>query len=261
MSKTHTNAKPWREIKTRSWNDVKGELKSYLEADPRSKFEIIEKAGLSKDAYYKLFAPERSGSPMRRGTVEGLAKALNLTCMYPHGGMPSFGTEELLTQSLHTANTKETIQYAINIVGNIELLAEKTEIRASELSSYLEPDKQDKPISIQTLNKIAQAINRTLIVFGDNSISLVDEFGYDPNNQPTIVRVDLSTLAPVDRNYTPQIYDNGLFELIHHDIRKKHDITEQEIKVLAHIQNDLETNGTLSQWVNILYAIRGLNPI
>jgi hypothetical protein len=273
MNNKSTNPVPWKDV--RSWEDVKSELKLYLEADPRSKFEVIEKAGLSRDAYYKLFpvkkadeskqqADERkrkAKAPMRRGTVEGLANALNLTCMYPHGGLPSFSTKELLTLSLNAANTKDAVKYAINIAGSIESLAEKSNIPATELLHIMESESQTTSISIKTLHMIAHAINRTLIVFGDDSISLVDDLGHDPKMQPTLVRIDLATLAPVNRNYTPQILDNGLFKLMDNDIRLKHDITNDEIKVLSHIQDSGETNGTVEQWINILYAIRSLNSI
>jgi len=259
MKKKSTHAKTYREV--RDWEIVKDELKAYLDANPRSKFEIIEKAGLSKDAYYKLFSENRKKSPMRRATVEGLAKALNLSCMYPHGGIPSFDAEEPLTESLKQANTKDAIKYAIDIVGSIELLSEKTDIPVDYLQNWAESDNPEMSISIEALHKIANSINRTLIVFGDNAISLVDTLGGDPEMQPSIVRIDLSTLAPVNSYYTPQILDRGLQELISYENRKKHEITDQEIKALSHIQDSRETDGTISQWINILYAIRGLNSI
>ena len=259
MNNKSIGIKPLKDA--RDWKIVKKELKNYLDSDPRSNLEIIGKAGLSKDAYYKLFKTDRLKKPMRRATVEGLAKALNLTCMYPHGGFPSFDTKELLTDSLNTANVKEAINYAINIAGSIDQLAELADIPSDELSGYIQPDEPGMKISIQILHKIALAIDRTLIVFGDASISLVDDLGHNPDMQPTLVRIDLSTLAPVNINYTPQILDKGLFKLMDNDIRKKHDITNDEIKVLSHIQDSRETDGSVDQWINILYAIRGLNSI
>ena len=259
MNKKSAGVKPWNDVRT--WKIVKNELKNFLDSDPRSNLEIIGKAGLSKDAYYKLFKGDRLDSPMRRATVEGLARALNLTCMFPHGGLPSFTTKELLTDSLNTANVKEAIEYAINIAGSIDQLAELTDIPSDELTGYIQSDDPSKPISILILHKIALAIDRTLIVFGDESISLVDDLGHDPKMQPTLVKIDLSTLAPVNTHYTPQILDKGLFKLMDNDIRLKHDITNDEIKVLSHIQDSRETDGTVDQWINILYAIRGLNSI
>ena len=273
MENKSIEAAPWNEV--RSWETVKDELKSYMDADPRSKFEIFEMAGLSRDAYYKLFpikkvdeskqqAEERkkkAKAPMRRATVEGLAKALNLTCMFSPGGWPTFSTADPLAGYLNNANTKEAVKYAIKIAGGLEILSEKADIPISELESISQSDSQDTPTSLHTLHKIAQAIDRTLIVFGNDSTSLVSNPNHDPSVSPTTVKFDLSTLAHVGVSESPRILDAGLKQLVFGDSSLKHEITNNEIKILSQIQDSSETDGTLTQWTNILYSIRGLNTI
>jgi hypothetical protein len=266
MKNKSTDAVPWDEV--RDWKAIKDELKSYMDADPRSKFEIIEKAGLSRDAYYKLFPTEeakdsekKANAPMRRATVEGLAKALNLTCMFSPGGWPTFSAADPLAGYLNNANTKEAVKYAIEIAGSLELLSEKADISTSELESILKSDSQHTPTSLHTLHRIAQAIDRTLIVFGDDSITLVNNHSHGPSASPTTVKLDLSTLAHVGANDSPRIMDEGLKQLVFGDSGLKHEITENEIKMLSQIQDSSETDGTLTQWTNILYSIRGLNTI
>ena len=66
----------------KSWKDVKEKLKALIEAEQISDNEVIRKAGLSRNTYYKLFTPDREYSTMRKSTVFALAKVLHQHVKY-----------------------------------------------------------------------------------------------------------------------------------------------------------------------------------
>ena len=247
----------WIDIK--GWPDVKEQIKILLESDERSHLAIFKEAGLSTDTYYKLVDDDRADTPMRKATVEGLAKALNIECTYHHG-LPFFGAINIFLKTKNGPTVREVVQLAINHAGDIYSLSLETGIPDSELSSIINSTNEHKTISLTLFRKIVQSIGLNLSIWSDNTIALMDKaarvteldlYFHSNSNVPTE--------NPEEDIDVPGISDRGLLELIKPDNRSKHAITEHEIKELASIHRSHLSNSTKDQWITILYVIRSLD--
>lgn len=251
--------KKWIDIK--QWKDVKTQLKILLEDDDRSHLAIFKDAGLSTDTYYKLMDDDRDNKPMRKATIEGLAKALNIECTY-HNGFPFFGTININLKTKNNKTVKEIVERAIEHAEYVPFLSQETGIPDAELENIINSDSKFKTISLKDFRKIVNSIGLNLSIWSDNTIALMDSKAQvaelDLYSQD---RTNLSKQNPEDNVDAPGISDKGLLELIEPNNRLKHAITEHEIKELASIHRSRNSNGTIQQWLNILYSIRGLNLI
>lgn len=77
-----------------SWKTTKAFLRDRIDSSPGSRASLIERAGLSRDAYYKLFKYGRLDRSMRKGTIDKLCAALNLNVHYV-GGYPAFSVKTI----------------------------------------------------------------------------------------------------------------------------------------------------------------------
>jgi hypothetical protein len=242
----------------KDWYEVKKYLKDRIDSEQGSQFAVIEKAGLSRDSYYKLFAPEREKSPMRKSTVMGLAKALRIEVVYEYG-IPQFTRKVTTKSSIFAVNARDGLEYAIRLGGSIETIAEKSKIRLEVLQSVLEPTNYDTEVSVHLFSKIAKAIDRVLIVY-DNGFIDFEEYGYGGPEPPEGEPV----MAPrwwhdEELDQLDDVTDIGLIELIDQDNRKKYEISDSEAIELSQLSRSRQSDGTLTQWVSILFALRALD--
>jgi hypothetical protein len=247
----------WSEIRT--WDNAKRQLEDIVKADQRPKSTIFSKAGLSRAAYYKTFSyGDESASKMRKSSIEGLAKTLNVSYTI-FGGLPYFGN--ILLQSQSGKSVKEIVNGAIDNAGSIELLAEKTGIQLIELISIIEPGSLRTSISVHIFHKLVQAAELTALSYSDNSIGIFKSEKEISRIEPALFKGGHGLTIDTEKIKDQGIADEGLSELLNPDNRKKHAITQQELNELFLIQESRDSNGSVQQWLNILYSIRGLNLI
>jgi hypothetical protein len=248
----------WNEIRT--WDNAKRQLEGLIKADKRPKSKIFSKAGLSRAAYYKTFSyGDEPESKMRKSSIEGLAKTLNVSHTF-FDDLPYFGN--VLLQPYSGTSVKEIVSGAIDIAGSVELLAEKTGIPLIELISIIEPGSLRRSVSVNIFHKIVQAAELTAQAYSDHSIEIIDGNKQISRIEPAPFKGGQMLTIDTDTVINDLgIADEGLSELLNPDNRKKHAITQQELNELFLIQESHDTNGTVQQWLNILYSIRGLNLI
>jgi len=252
--------KKWIDIK--QWKDVKTQLKILLEDDDRSHLAIFKDAGLSTDTYYKLMDDDRDNKPMRKATIEGLAKALNIECTY-HNGFPFFGTININFKTKNGKTVREIVKRAIEHAEYVRFLSQETGISDAELENIINSDSKFKTISLKDFRKIVNSIGLNLSIWSDNTIALMD-------SKAQVTELDLffqdrtnpSELNPEENLLVvPGISDKGLLELIEPNNLLKHAITVHEIKELASIHRSRNSNGTIDQWITILYVNRSLDTL
>jgi len=249
--------KKWIDIK--QWKDVKTQLKILLEDDDRSHLTIFKDAGLSTDTYYKLMDDNRENKPMRKATIVGLAKALNIECTF-HNGFPFFGTINIYLKTKNGPTVRGIVERAIKHAEYVHFLAQETDIQDSVLESIINSDSEFKTISLKDFRKIVNYIGLSLSIWSDNTIALMDTKAQVTELDLFLhERSNLSKQIPEDNLDAPGISDKGLLELIEPDNRLKHAITEHEIKELANIHRSRNSKGTLDQWITILYVNRSLD--
>jgi hypothetical protein len=249
--------KKWIDIK--QWKDVKTQLKILLEDDDRSHLAIFKDAGLSTDTYYKLMDDDRDNKPMRKATIQGLAKALNIECTF-HNGFPFFGTINIHLKTKNGPTVREIVELAIKHAEYVHFLSLDTGIPDSELNSIINSDSKFKTISLKDFRKIVNYVGLNLSIWSDNSIVLMDKAAQVTELDLFFQeRSNLPKHNPEDILDAPGISDKGLLELIEPNNREKHNITEHEIKELASIHRSRNSKGTIDQWVTILYVNRSLD--
>jgi transcriptional regulator with XRE-family HTH domain len=248
--------KTWNDVKT--WEDVRLELKVLLKSDEQSAFEIFKQAGLSRNAYYKIFESGRESTIIRKSTINRLAIALNLPCAF-YDGLPYFGALEASHQTRNGSTVKEVIQLAVDIARTPKLLSENTHVQLEEITNILGSDNPVGIMSLKSFSKIAKAIGLTLSIFRDNSFALIANNGEIPKLDSYVPSEGIISLSQVDEHSISFVSDFGLYQLLNPNNLKKHSITEQEIEELTYIHESRNSKGNLSQWIAILYAIRGLN--
>jgi DNA-binding phage protein len=243
---------------TRTWIDVKSELKNLFKTDGRSISAIIRKAGMSRDTYYKLDDSAKSVSPLRKSTTKRLAKALNVPCVYYHG-FPYFDRVHLKSETLNGITAGDLIIQAAGAVG-VAPLADTAGIPTMEFRRMLDSDPDVEVISFKSLKNIVKTLGYELAIVGDNSLALIDKnTEYSKKDSPIMGSTALG-VNETDSLSISGISDRGLLELFAPDNLAKHNITEQELKELGFIHSSRKSHGTISQWINILYSIRGLDP-
>ena len=247
----------WSEIRT--WDNAKRQLENLIKADQRPKSTIFSKAGLSRAAYYKTFSyGDEPASKMRKSSIEGLAKTLNVSYTF-FGNLPYFGN--VLLKSKSGASVKEIVNTAIDNAGSVELLAERTGIQLIELISITEPGSLRTSISVHLFHKIVLAAELIALAYSDNSIGIFVGDKEISRIEPALFKGGQTLTIDTDEINLQGIADQGLSELLTPKYCKKHSITQQELNELFLIQESRDTNGTVQQWLNILYSIRGLNLI
>ena len=243
--------------KSRSWEDVKKELKNLIDIDERSITAIIKEAGLSRDTYYKLDDPAKFESPMRKTSVKRLAKVLNVPCDY-NNEIPYLNEVHINSPTLSGVTPKDIIKYAIGTVGKVPVLAEAIDVSETEIMRIAASDNEDKVISFTLLKKIVQTIGKELVIVGDNSLALLDGKEEISKIDSPILKTPTSKIGVTDNFSISGISDRGLLELLSPDNLVKHDISDQELEELSSLQRSRKSHGTISQWINILYSIRAL---
>jgi hypothetical protein len=241
--------------RVRTWTDVKRQLKEHLDADTRSNFVIFLDAGLTKDAYYKTFDKYRSGSKMREVTVYKLAESLNIAVTYIDD-FPYFGN--VLIKSKSGESIAELTRRAIDRAGDIEILSQMSEILILELSSIVSQSSKRTALSVDQFHRILKTTQLEVTADSDNTIVVLDGKEEVSRIEPVVFS---SSQARVYHGISSkgEMYDSGLLELVDPENRAKHSITQEEIRELTLIQNSRNSDGTVDQWINVLYAIRGLN--
>jgi len=86
--------------KNESWVDVKIQLKELIEHAQVSEHVIIKGAGLNRSTFYKIFAPDRLGASMRKGTIYAIANELGVRVHYKNN-LPQFSYYSSETQAIY----------------------------------------------------------------------------------------------------------------------------------------------------------------
>lgn len=240
----------------KDWIEVKTYLKDQIDSSEDSPSELMGKAGLSKDSYYKLFAPERLSSPMRKSTVHGIAAALSLDVSYEYG-IPQFIREDTNFESIPISNAREALETLLLWEGPIESIAEKSKVPVEDILNILNSTSKHPDIPLDFLLKISTSLKMKLTVWENGFVS------FDHTNSD---KIDKPWLVPLlwhegIAGVIHEIVDEGLQELVGGSSSEFHKITESEITELARIAENRQSNGSLNQWVSILYSIRSLDTI
>lgn len=245
----------------KSWKEVKNFLKECIESEPSSQSEVIKRAGLSRDTYYKLFAPGRAEAPMRKATVHGLADALFLSVRYENG-FPQFSTLNRDSKGFVTsvAHAQEVIKHALDVGADMEYLAKFCKIPIEELEQIMSASNFSKTIPVRYIQYIALAIGKRAVLHPSGKITI------EPSKVVEISpEIDDSTRRHVRlmRKFRERdekgTSDSGLLELMDNKNRNKHMISDAEAIELISIANRRNTQTTLEHWISILYTLRGLD--
>ena len=216
----------------KSWNEFKIYLKALIDAEPISNYEVISRAGLSRDAYYKLFAPEREDSSMRKGTVYGLAEALDYSVNYVNS-IPQF-VQKLARSKNITANyVQSSIQSAVRITGSLETFSRLSNINIFQLKDLMKLS-PETVIGISSLDQVNKAIGK------------LDQ---DMTSQVSKI---------TSEGHLSDITDHGLLQLINPDNIRKYNISDTERIELTMIAYNRNSQTTLEHWVSVLFTLRAL---
>ena len=246
--------RPWGDIKT--WANVRQQLIDILELSGASPNKVFQDAGLSRDSYYKTFNPNRAKAPMREASVKGIARALNLPVTYIDN-FPYFGY--VSPNPRNGLSILEIAKLAVDNTNNVELLARNSSIPLVELLNILEPSGSKLAIPISYFCMLMEALKLNLSNYRDNSIGVIDSSGeisrFDQYLEKDILAIPITEVE----THSVDVSDPGLLELLTPQNRLKHSITSQEIEELTFLHLSRISDATISHWVTILYAIRGLS--
>ncbi len=244
----------------KSWSDVKKYLKAQIDVSPMSGIQIIENSGLSRDAYYKIFAPGREDAPMRKSTVYGLSKTLKLDVEYVDG-LPQFSNIQDTDNAIPIQNALEALHEVIEVAGGIEELSKKSHISISLLNTLISASEDDaRKVPLNFLVRLG-AVNGLSLQIDERGKACysrgVEEHIYIPLNDE--IEGDLHLDAFLDYYHYPKVVDPGLSKLFEDINIDKHQISESEKKELFLIATLRHSQSTMDHWISILYTIRDLS--
>ncbi len=246
-----------------SWKEVKEYLKKCIESVPGSQFDVIKRAGLSRDTYYKLFSPERANAPMRKATVNGLADALSLGVYY-EDGFPQFSALNRDDSGIVTsvAHAQEAIKKVLDTGASLEYLASFSKIPIEELEQIMSAPNYSRTVPFRYLAFIAGAIGQDARIDPSGTGKIIiepsrrNQFSLEIN-ESTLNNVKL--LNPFDDKGKIRTSDSGLLQLMEYENRRKHEIIDAEALELLAIAQRRNTQTTIDHWISILYALRALD--
>jgi len=247
-----------------SWKEFKRHLKSLIDGEPLSNYKVIQRAGLSRDAYYKLFSPDRENSAMRKSTVYSLAATLKQSVEYVNG-IPQF-SDFIFEFPISLAQS--ALNIAVAEAGGVKELAEKVKLPVGQLNILLSTNdtSTEGTVSRSFLVKVGSLIGRVLVV--DSSgvptyLSETDSNDYllkyedlETVNKKLAPIQELSTIVEIDDLET--IPDKGLQELLKSNNVNKYTISAKEQMELSLICRLRKSQSSMENWISILFALRTL---
>ena len=241
----------------KSWQEVKKHLKQLIEAEPISELAVINKAGLSRNSYYKIFAVDRKDSPMRKATVSALAKVLRHQTKYVDG-FPQFSPIPALSPYTAAQYVKDAIKNGTNLTGSLWQFSQNSGIDESHLLKIMDASAEVQ-IDILILdaleNAIAQLDLKRALKERDSSTIAIPEMAKDgqPYHSET-------TLGEIFQNSDKliTISDTGLLQLITDENIIKYNISDTERTELSMISHNRNSQTTLEHWVSVLFTLRAL---
>ncbi len=241
----------------KSWQEVKKHLKQLIEAEPISELAVIKSAGLSRNSYYKIFAPDRKNSPMRKATVHALAKVLRQQIKYVDG-FPQFSPILALSPHAAARYVKDTIKHGTKLTGSLWQFSQKSGIDESHLLKIMDAS-PEVPIDILVLdaleNAIAQIDLEGALKERDSSTIAIPELAKDGQTYHSE-----TTLGEIFQNSDKLVTtsDKGLLQLTTEENLLKYNISDTERSELSMISQNRNSQTTIEHWVSILYALRAL---
>lgn len=219
----------------KSWKEIKTYLQICIDSQRETRAAIIRRAGLSKDSYFKIFRDDRLDKPMRKATVNRLARALNLVVVEYINGLPQIYSRTELEREKHYANifsAQDLIEHALAAMEFSDLSA-LTGISVSSLKSIYENVSGDITVDDETLKNIDSVIKGEIHLDEDGNF-----------------------VRWVAKDET--IHDQGLRLLLTEENRNKHGITDMEEHELVLIDAGRKSCSTLESWISVLYSLRAL---
>lgn len=225
-----------------------------------SELAVIKRAGLSRNSYYKIFAPDRQKSPMRKSTVYSLADVLNQQVQYVEG-FPQFTINQESGDFIPLHLAREAIQHLITVAGSVEELSNRTKVPIELFWDLISPDASDtRPVSELFLMKMGAYNGLSLRIDPSGNAEYINK-----TEKPSFVfeedRFDESKLIEdfLDYNGYPKPADSGLHELFEEINIDKYQISESERQELFLIATIRNSDSTLERWVSILFNLRALD--